>query len=277
MRDCLVATDMDGTLLNHHDYRYHAALPCLQKLQEQDIPVVLNTSKTFAELEQWQTRLSIDHPFIVENGSAIYIPSGYFSEQVLHDFHRNVIHIDSYQVVVCGKLIDELRDYLIQHPVDAEDLSACSLQQAIDMTGLTESEARLAQTRQFSIPLRFADDNTGQVFAEQALSDGFGVLRGGRFLHLIGETDKGQSQLVLKALYEKARQAEMTLIALGDSPNDLQMLEAADIAVLVNSPSSDKCRVNHPQLICTQQPAPEGWVEGIEQALSMVDDNANRG
>lgn len=47
----LVSTDLDGTLLDHHTYSWHAALPALQKCSELAIPVVLNTSKTLAEVE----------------------------------------------------------------------------------------------------------------------------------------------------------------------------------------------------------------------------------
>lgn len=273
----LVATDMDGTLLNHHDYRYDAVLPCLQALQQQSVPVILNTSKTFAELQQWRALLQIPHPFIVENGSAIFIPRGYFSEQVLRDSAFEVRELNGFRVLVCGKPIDELRSYLQQHPVIADDLSACSLKQAMQMTGLNAADAARAQRRDFSIPLRFADPLAEQAFAEQARADGFGILRGGRFLHLIGETDKGRSQQALKSLYETSHPGACQMIALGDSPNDRQMLESADIAVLVRSPSSEYCTVNHPRLVRTRAEAPEGWVEGIERALLMVEDSAQTG
>ncbi len=272
MRACLVATDMDGTLLNHHDYRFDAVMPCLALLQSRGVPVVLNTSKTFAELAQWRERLAIPHPFIVENGSAIFIPPDYFHESVYPADDGEMQLIDDYRVLVCGRPIDELRAYLAHHPVPAEDLSSCSLQQAMEMTGLDEADAALAQRRDFSIPLRFADDYAETEFAERAQADGFGILKGGRFLHLIGETDKGQSQLRLKQLYARSLGTEPLLVALGDSPNDIQMLKAADIAVLVNSPSSPQCKLDHGQLIRTRQSAPEGWVEGIERALAMVDD-----
>ncbi len=277
MPNCLVATDMDGTLLNHHDYRYDAALPCLHALEQRGIPVILNTSKTFAELQQWRERLSIRHPFIVENGSAIFLPPGYFDEVFLSAAPVPVTEIAGFRVLVCGKPIDRLRSYLREQKVEADDLSSCSLQEAIAMTGLPAADAALAQNRNFSIPLRFANPALEQRFAERALNDGFGILKGGRFLHLIGETDKGHSQQILRQLYEKSTGDRWQLIAMGDSPNDIHMLESADIAVLVNSPSSGACQISHQQLIRTNAEAPEGWVEGIERAMLMVDDKPQTG
>lgn len=54
---CLVITDMDGCLLNHNDYHYDAVLPTLKQLNNDAIPVILNTSKTRFELESWVMRL----------------------------------------------------------------------------------------------------------------------------------------------------------------------------------------------------------------------------
>mgnify|MGYP006131727147 CR=1 FL=1 len=34
----------------------------------------MNTSKTVAEVQQWQRRLSINHPAIVKDGAAIFTP-----------------------------------------------------------------------------------------------------------------------------------------------------------------------------------------------------------
>ena len=277
MLNCLVATDMDGTLLNHHDYRYDAVMPCLAELERKGIPVVLNTSKTFAELRQWRERLSIPHPFIVENGSAIFLPRGYFNETLLADLPVPVTDIEGFQVLICGKPIEHLRRYLQRQSVLAEDLSACSLEEAIAMTGLEAADAALAQRRDFSIPLRFSDPADEQRFAQRALNDGFGILKGGRFLHLIGETDKGHSQSLLRQLYEKSTGDRWQLVAMGDSPNDIQMLESADIAVLVNSPSSAGCQISHQRLIRTSAEAPDGWVEGIEQVLLMMDDTGQTG
>jgi len=259
---------MDGTLLNHHDYQVQAALPMLDQLEKAGIPVVFNTSKTFSELKDWVTLLNNKHPFIVENGSAIYVPENYFPQGFLTEQTSSVKNEDGYQVIVTGIEIQLIQDYLKTVKPDAIDFTQCSLQQAMDITGLTEKDAAAAQTRQFSVPLMFNDDTKQQAFAEQARQDGFGILKGGRFLHVLGTCDKGSSMQILKNLYASCYQKTYTMIVLGDSQNDVAMLRQADVPVVVKSPSSKSIELDHPKKIQTQNEAPEGWVEGVTSALN---------
>jgi mannosyl-3-phosphoglycerate phosphatase len=272
----LIVSDMDGTLLNHHDYSYQAVLPQLAELQQKQIPLILNTSKTFAELKSWIEKLNIQHPFIVENGSAIFIPQGYFSDIVLagqwvdHSF-------SGYQVIVLGESIITLAAFLLQHKPEAIDFSSCSQDEAIQLTGLNQQQAVEAQNRQFSIPLSFDSAEKEQEFAELARQSGFGVLKGGRFLHLLGKTDKGLASQRLKLFYEAAFNARYGVIALGDSPNDTAMLDQSDIAVVVNSPSSENLNPSANQLIRTRQQAPQGWNEGVQSALKLIEKEIQTG
>lgn len=263
----LIMSDMDGTLLNHHDYSVEAALPLLRKLEESGIPVVFNTSKTFAELKDWVRLLDNKHPFIVENGSAIYIPDNYFSRDFYVKYFPDVKTEFSYQIIITGAEIQSIHEFVKKQQPDAIDLSKCELQQAIEITGLAVEDARAAQTRQFSVPLMFRDDNQQQNFAEKARRAGFGILKGGRFLHVLGLCDKGQALETLKSMYQNFYRQTFGVIALGDSPNDLAMLNRADLPVVVKSPSSDSVDLDHPMLINTRREAPEGWVEGIQSAL----------
>ena len=73
----LIFTDMDGSLLDHHSYSFKPAVEMLDKLEIQGIPVIPITSKTKAELLPLRKQLNNSHPFIVENGAAIYIPRNY--------------------------------------------------------------------------------------------------------------------------------------------------------------------------------------------------------
>lgn len=270
--EVLVFTDMDGTLLNHDDYRFDEALPTLHALEQQSIPVILNTSKTQAELVDHIRLLDNHHPFIVENGAAILIPNGYFPLTCIPDGFVVRDDEQGYRALLLGRPIDELQDYLQRVSPAAINFANCPLDQAIALTGLQPEQAKAAQTRQYSVPLFFEKDTDETVFAKQAQADGFGILRGGRFLHLIGRCDKGQAMLTLKHMYDSYSKTPCRIIALGDSPNDDTMLEQADVAVVVRSPSSDRVRLSgQKQIIKTRQSAPHGWAEGIEQALDYLD------
>ncbi|MCU0535678.1 MAG: HAD-IIB family hydrolase, partial [Hydrococcus sp. Prado102] len=61
----LIFTDLDGTLLNQDDYAYEAAIPVLEKLKTQQIPVVPVTSKTRQEVETLRQEIKLEDPFIV--------------------------------------------------------------------------------------------------------------------------------------------------------------------------------------------------------------------
>ena len=67
----LIATDLDGTLLNHDDYAFGALATSVQKLAKRGIPVVFNTSKTPAECVELQKKFGVSAPMIVENGGGI--------------------------------------------------------------------------------------------------------------------------------------------------------------------------------------------------------------
>ncbi|MFB3153818.1 MAG: HAD hydrolase family protein, partial [Candidatus Acidiferrales bacterium] len=46
MAQLIVFTDLDGTLLDHNNYRWEAARPALKQLRARRMPVILCTSKT---------------------------------------------------------------------------------------------------------------------------------------------------------------------------------------------------------------------------------------
>ena len=78
VNDVLVFTDLDGTLLDHHNYSFAPALQMLHRLNSINIPVIPNTSKTFAELIDLRQQIGLEGPFIVENGGRYLHPYSLF-------------------------------------------------------------------------------------------------------------------------------------------------------------------------------------------------------
>ena len=74
----VIFSDLDGTLLDHQTYSSDPADRAIARLIAEEVPLVLCSSKTRAEIEAIRSRLGVGHPFIVENGGALFIPAGYF-------------------------------------------------------------------------------------------------------------------------------------------------------------------------------------------------------
>ena len=79
MTTIIIITDLDGTLLHPVSYSFEDAIPALEEVHKANIPVILCSSKTKAEIEVYRRRINNRDPFISENGGGIFIPKGYFT------------------------------------------------------------------------------------------------------------------------------------------------------------------------------------------------------
>lgn len=252
MSALLVVTDLDGSLLDHHDYSFDAARPSLDLIRQRGIPLVLCSSKTRAEMEVLQRQLALDHPFICENGAAICFPG---------DDGVSVEPLAPPRSEVLSVLARLRREQGFRftgfHDLSVEEIAS--------ITGLPVDAAALAAAREYSEPLRWEDsEERKQAFLEALEEHGLAALQGGRFLSVAGPSDKGTALRTLRQRYA----GDATVIALGDSPNDESMLAAADIAVIIRSERSESLAPAGPQrVVRTRQHGPSGWQEAMSALL----------
>ncbi len=255
----LVFTDLDGTLLDHHTYDTRPAQPALKLLREADIPLVPVSSKTLAELEDLKQSLNFDGPIVAENGAVIAYPG------------------EEPQIAPPGYLL--IRDFLIDHRsnprFDNLGFGDMSLEEVIEQTGLTHHQAQAATKRLASEPFLWRGDSEDlAAFHYEVKKAGLRMTRGGRFLHLMGDTDKGVAvKLVINHLQSQGLGITHT-IALGDSDNDRDMLLAVDYPVIVRKPDGSHLELpERPDALRTGQPGPQGWNE----AILSLSERLNRG
>jgi len=266
----IIFSDLDGTLLDHYSYQFSAASQTLKQLRQANIPVILNTSKTLAELEIIRADLTLNSPFIIENGAAAYIPINTFNTQP-----ADTETIGNYWVKSFCLPRQYWLNLLTQHSEKFQPyyqgfstLSAAALGQ---ITGLDLAQAERAKQRQYGEPVRWLGDNDNKkAFVEHLVELGANVVQGGRFIHVGGYCDKGQALIWLTEQYrEYFDRQTISTIALGDGENDTPMLEAADIAVQIRSPAHDfptlyrQYNTHQSQLY-----GPKGWAEAIQQLLA---------
>jgi hydroxypyruvate reductase len=266
MQNMILFTDMDGTLLDSKSYSFKKALPALKLIQDRDIPLILCSSKTRAEIVRYRQLLNNRHPFISENGGGIFIPQGYFSVPV----EAGVL--DGYSVITLGTpYVDILYHFARlrkRFPVQVRGFADMSNEEVAELTGLPQAEARLAKQRDFEEPFIFEGaPNERFLHAIESIN-----LRWtqGRIFHIMGNHDKGRAVNILKSLYEQQYGA-VTSVGLGDSLNDLPMLKVVDRAVLVRHvDGSCDARIEIPGLQKTRLPGSAGWNETMLQLLAQA-------
>ena len=268
----LVAADLDGTLLDHDTYQWQPARRALVYLKNHRIPVIFNTSKTLGEAVELQERLGISGPVIIENGSAIAFPAALRQQFVPPGEKVSLTRDGDYELLVFGRPRAEILAF-IQRTRDTlnapllEGYHDWTVTAICENTGLSREEAQRSASKAFSEPFLWrADEAAFTSFTQRASAEGFRILKGGRFFHLQGQTDKGKPLTWLKRMFEQKLNAtgKVKLICLGDNHNDIDMLNAADIPVCVKSPTSPYPTIKaNPSTILTESLGPAGWTEAM--------------
>lgn len=268
----VIFTDMDGTLLDHHTYSFAAAQPTLDALAARQIPVIPNTSKTYAEMVQLRDKIGLNGPFIIENGAAIYIPHGFFKQKPAGTIWQDGFWCKSF-ISSKGYWIKLLEIVKADFAGEFTHFSVMSTDEVIAATGLGEDDARLAAKRQFGEPVMWLGSESRKAeFIAAVTERGATPLEGGRFIHISGDCTKGKALNWFMDEYRRQSAMTATSIALGDGKNDIAMMEAADIAVRIASPTHEPPPVDKKDNVYTStQLGPEGWTEIITQLLSLKD------
>lgn len=255
MAKYLVCSDLDGTLLDHETYSWDAARPALARLRARGIPLILATSKTAAEVAELHAALELGQlPAIVENGAGLYRPGQ--SGEKDESYARIRAALDA--------LPADLRaPYRGFGDMDAEEIAR--------ITGLPSARAALARQRMHSEPGLWSGDGDGKAaFLKALTAEGIHARDGGRFLTLSLGRTKADGLAALRAEFRPD-----TVIALGDAPNDTDLLQAADIGVIVRNdygpgigplPGEAEGRIRR-----TEKTGPEGWNAAVLEIVEALD------
>jgi len=113
-------------------------------------------------------------------------------------------------------------------------------QEVAQDTGLPFELAQLAKAREYDEPFRIIEGSENAVV--DAIKDkGLCFTKGGRYFHVLGNTDKGKATTILKDLYQQEFQKAVT-IGIGDSPNDFSMFAQVDKSFIISDEkSSSSC------------------------------------
>ncbi len=257
-----VVTDIDGTLMDHN-YNLDPALPTIKWLKELSIPVIPCTSKTASEVRDLRNKIGLKDPFIVENGGAVY---------------GNMSSSNEEFELILGETYKELRSKLnlisLELGYSLKPLNDLSKLEITELTGLKGKAIELALDRQWSVPFLNPPDSDRTRLGEIALSFGTTIYQGNRMSHLLARgSHKGKAVVSLKKFLN---QPDAKIIALGDSQNDLPLLEMADMPIVV--PGKDgpnpflRKGISSGKFALAPAPHSEGWSLAIRDLIANFDE-----
>jgi len=259
MERSIIFTDLDGTLLDKNTYSFEQVLPYVEKLKKAKIPIIFCTGKTRAENEYYQRKLKIKDPFIVENGGAIFIPKNYFS-------------FKTPEVIELGVPYSRLRSAL-------EKIKRTTKFRIIGFGDMSPREiakdahlplrlAKLAKQKQYNESFKFLEPKEKEKILIKKIKElGFNFAHGGRYYNIFGKnTDKGKAVKKLTQLFKKEF-GKIKTLGLGDSPNDIPMLKAVNIPLLVKTPSGEwnPKVAKMKRIIKIDGIGPQGWIKAIKK------------
>ena len=258
----VIFTDLDGTLLDRDNYSFTPAEPALHLIQLKGIPLIFSSSKTRAEIELYRKKLENDHPFISENGGAVFIPKDYFSFP-LH-YERE---LDWYFVLELGtfylQIIEVLESIKKEIRIPIRGFSDLTAKEVASLCGLSLKEAEFAKKREYDEPFVIeGGDREVKIVKTKIEEKGMNYVWGGRFHHILGKNDKGKAVEILKELYENEF-FSISTVGIGDSLNDLPMLLAVDHPIFLREEEDSSPEIPFKNMIFAEGTGSKAWNEAI--------------
>ena len=277
-RTLLIATDIDGTLLDHD-----AQLPFRADVWRREIRklgdrvagcrIAFASSRTLLELMVLQRALGMRGPCIAEDGAVLAVDAA-GSLGVEHPppdwermqaFGQRTMRIWQ-RTPSATQLRETLRDIDAVQRADASHLN----REALATLGLRSTGAirRALHARHHSLlldPTRITESDTQAIHTAGA-ARGLHLRRGGRWLTLADAAGKGSALDLLRHI-EGLCDVSPIVVAIGNEENDVSLLEKADLAFVIRNPG----RGPHPALaavphaVVLDSEGPGGWLEMLRR------------
>jgi mannosyl-3-phosphoglycerate phosphatase len=264
----LIFTDLDGCLLDRETYSFEPARPALRLIKKKNIPLIFVSSKTRAEIEEYRKKLKNDHPFVSENGGAVFIPRATFS--FTFSYGRE---LEEYFVLELGtfypQILRALEFIKKETGVRITGFHELSAKELASLSGLTREEAALARKREYDEPFVIEGGAEEIKTVQRKIKErGLNYVWGGRFHHILGKNDKGKAVEMLKGFYVKEFEKIVT-IGIGDSLNDLPMLNVVDHPIFLKGKEelSPGILSQIRNLTLMEGIGPRAWNEAILQLI----------
>ena len=262
----LIFTDLDGSLLNHNNFEFREIKNFILNCIKNGIKIIPNTSKTKSEIEVFLDQLGQNLPFVVENGAAIH------NLDLVHrkfKFKNNSL--------IFSRSVNEILE-LFEKRIPIELKKRCSFLkdmssiEQMKILGLNKKYLPFALNREYSMPLVF--DGSKELvnkFTVLLKKIGMKLHEGGRIYNICDDCSKGKAMTTLIEKLKNDFNFKSYTIVIGDSPNDISMLNVSDQPCIIPLPNRNNLfHLKDQNIIRATQSAPQGWEEVVRASLKKI-------
>jgi mannosyl-3-phosphoglycerate phosphatase family protein len=292
-------------------------------LEEKNIPLILTSAKTRKEQNMVRKDLGLSDPYVAENGGAVIIPKGYFSDSALRDIEYSQIEIEEMEnegaytndekrrnlddseqsttihdrrtrttkktskviVMELGESADSIRTKLSyirkKYDINFKGVADFSIEELSNLVSISKEQAKRMAKRDYGETILQIQRNDISRFLKYVKAEGMKVIYGGRFFDVTIGTDKGLAVGLLKRLFNHKLHNDVTFFGIGDSTNDVPMLNLMDVPILVQRPNSswlnneemkmktgsDRVGIDFARIIKVEGVGPNGWENAINKII----------
>jgi len=269
----VVVTDIEDSLVQADARSLPDERAALEFLASHGVPLIINSSRTRAEIERLHERLQLVTPFISEHGSALCLPPG-----CLPEIPDSAIRTVSGHVIEFGRPYHEVAEAVRitsrELNMDIVGFADLTIDDAAHELGVTDVEAQLAKLREYTELIRIVgetDSKRSRVF-NALRRRGLRCWPTGRH-HLVTATrNRADSLLMLKALWRNAW-GEPRIIGVGNREDDVNWLRYADVAVIVQNERDGV----HPRIMSklpnaqvTPRSGRQGWSDAVFSSVGTL-------
>lgn len=265
----LVFTDLDGTLLDD-SYDLDAAAQAMDELVSDSVMTIAVSSKTLREMRGLDALRERPAPFIFENGAGIAWPDAMIDDDIGERIHH---HLGDHGIELVGRpygaLCQTLARLRQQKGYDFLGFNDMDAVEVMALTGLDEMSAAHARERLCSEPIVWnGSQHELSAFRRDLAEMQLTLIAGGRFLHVLPDTDKSVAMRSVASAYQSLTSHRIPVLACGDSPNDLAMLRQADACLTFPRKDGSHLDTGRVASLQAQAPGAEQWRAGLRQLLA---------
>ncbi|HZA69325.1 MAG TPA: hypothetical protein VE548_06455, partial [Nitrososphaeraceae archaeon] len=204
----------------------------------------------------------------------------------IHDSRTHTTKKTSKVIVMeLGESADSIRTKLSyirkKYDINFKGVADFSIEELSNLVSISKEQAKRMAKRNYGETILQIQRKDSSRFFKYVKAEGMKVIYGGRFFDVTIGTDKGLAVGLLKRLFNNKLHNDVTFLGMGDSTNDVPMLNLMDVPILVQRPNgswlnneemkmktgSNSVGIDFARIIKVEGIGPNGWENAINKII----------